>query len=130
MLPHPKTMQTMTDQRWHELQVKTHRERLAMTTHGQTRRRRSPDASAASSCQRRANAAADLRPPPGNQNGWRCPATGHPVGWRLHAAKRVMFDVPTAGSPAHANETTYARLTTPKRVIDDVQRAIERGIAR
>jgi hypothetical protein len=35
-------MQAVTDQRWHELQVKTHRERLAMTTHvqqpGATRR--------------------------------------------------------------------------------------------
>ena len=37
MLPHPKTMQTMTDQRWHELTVKTQHERLAMTTQGQTR---------------------------------------------------------------------------------------------
>jgi len=36
MIPHPKTMQAVTDQRWHELQVKTHRERLAMTTHQQT----------------------------------------------------------------------------------------------
>ena len=36
MLPHPKTMQTMTDQRWHELTIKTQRERLAMTTLGQT----------------------------------------------------------------------------------------------
>jgi hypothetical protein len=35
MIPHPKTMQMVTDQRWDELQVKTHRERLAMTTHGQ-----------------------------------------------------------------------------------------------
>ena len=36
MLPHPKTMQTMTDRRWHELTIKTQRERLAMTTLGQT----------------------------------------------------------------------------------------------
>jgi hypothetical protein len=35
MIPHPKTMQMVTDQRWHELQVKTHRERLAMITRGQ-----------------------------------------------------------------------------------------------
>ena len=31
MIPHPKTMQSITDQRWHELQIRTHRERLAMT---------------------------------------------------------------------------------------------------
>jgi hypothetical protein len=37
MLPHPKTMQTMTDQRWHELTVKTQHERLAMTIQRQTR---------------------------------------------------------------------------------------------
>jgi hypothetical protein len=36
MLPHPKTMQSITDQRWHELRVRTHRERLAMTTREQT----------------------------------------------------------------------------------------------
>jgi hypothetical protein len=36
MIPHPKTMQSITDQRWHELQVRTHCERLAMTTRGQT----------------------------------------------------------------------------------------------
>jgi hypothetical protein len=35
MIPHPKTMQMVTDQRWDELQVKTHRERQGMTTHGQ-----------------------------------------------------------------------------------------------
>ena len=33
MLPHPKTMQTMTDQRWHELTIKTQRERLARIIH-------------------------------------------------------------------------------------------------
>jgi hypothetical protein len=35
MIPHPNTMQMVTDQRWHELQVKTRRERLGMTTHEQ-----------------------------------------------------------------------------------------------
>jgi hypothetical protein len=35
MIPHPKTMQMVTDQRWDELQVKTRRERLGMTTHEQ-----------------------------------------------------------------------------------------------
>ena len=38
MIPHPKTMQVVTDQRWHEVQVRTHRERLAMTTSGQAPR--------------------------------------------------------------------------------------------
>jgi hypothetical protein len=36
MLPHPKTMQAITDQHWQDLRIKTGRERLAMTTHGQT----------------------------------------------------------------------------------------------
>ena len=35
MIPHPKTMQMVTDQRWDELQVKTRRERLGMATHEQ-----------------------------------------------------------------------------------------------
>jgi hypothetical protein len=32
MIPHPKTMQMVTDQRWHELQVQVARERLGMIT--------------------------------------------------------------------------------------------------
>jgi hypothetical protein len=32
MIPHPKTMQMVTDQRWHELQVRVARERLGMAT--------------------------------------------------------------------------------------------------
>jgi hypothetical protein len=36
MLPHPKTMQAITDQRWQDLRIKTGRDRLAMTTHRQT----------------------------------------------------------------------------------------------
>jgi len=36
MLPHPKTMQAITDQHWQDLRIKTGRERLAMTTHRQT----------------------------------------------------------------------------------------------
>ena len=32
MIPHPKTMQMLTDQRWHELQVRVARERLGMIT--------------------------------------------------------------------------------------------------
>ena len=35
MIPHPKMMQAVTDQRWHEVQVRTQRERLAMTAHEQ-----------------------------------------------------------------------------------------------
>ena len=31
MIAHPKTMQTVIDQRWHELRVEVERERLAMT---------------------------------------------------------------------------------------------------
>ena len=36
MIAHPKTMQTVIDQRWHELRVETQRERLAMTAQEQT----------------------------------------------------------------------------------------------
>ena len=32
MIPHPKTMQMVTDQRWHELQVRVAHERLGMIT--------------------------------------------------------------------------------------------------
>ena len=32
MIPHPKTMQVVTDQRWHEVQVRVAHERLGMTT--------------------------------------------------------------------------------------------------
>ena len=32
MIPHPKTMQMVTDQRWHELQGEVARERLGMVT--------------------------------------------------------------------------------------------------
>lgn len=32
MIPHPKTMQMVTDQRWHELQVRVARERLVVIT--------------------------------------------------------------------------------------------------
>lgn len=32
MIPHPKTMQMVTDQRWHELQVRVARERLGLIT--------------------------------------------------------------------------------------------------
>ena len=49
MIPHPKTIQTVTDQRWRELQVQVARERLGMTallaagnreiSHSPTRRR-------------------------------------------------------------------------------------------
>jgi hypothetical protein len=35
MIPHPNTMQMVTDQRWDELQVKTRRERLGMVAHQQ-----------------------------------------------------------------------------------------------
>lgn len=36
MLPHPKTMQTVIDQRWHELRVEVEDERLTMTAPEQT----------------------------------------------------------------------------------------------
>jgi hypothetical protein len=36
MLPHPKTMQTITDQHWQDLRIKTSRERLAITAHRQS----------------------------------------------------------------------------------------------
>jgi hypothetical protein len=36
MVAHPKTMQTVIDQRWHELRVEVERERRAMTTLEQT----------------------------------------------------------------------------------------------
>ena len=36
MVAHPKTMQTVIDQRWHELRVATQRERLVMTAREQT----------------------------------------------------------------------------------------------
>jgi hypothetical protein len=36
MIAHPKTMQTVIDQRWHELRVEVNRERLAMTALEQT----------------------------------------------------------------------------------------------
>jgi hypothetical protein len=32
MIPHPKTMQMVTDQRWHELQLRVARERLGTNT--------------------------------------------------------------------------------------------------
>lgn len=32
MIPHPKTMQMVTDQRWHELKVRVARERLRAIT--------------------------------------------------------------------------------------------------
>jgi hypothetical protein len=32
MLPHPKTIQMVADQRWHELQVRVARERLGLIT--------------------------------------------------------------------------------------------------
>ena len=35
MIPHPKTMQAVTDQHWHQLRVETQRERLAMTSREQ-----------------------------------------------------------------------------------------------
>ena len=36
MVAHPKTMQMVIDQRWHELRVEVERERLAMTALEQT----------------------------------------------------------------------------------------------
>jgi hypothetical protein len=36
MIAHPKTMQTVIDQRWHELRVEVERERLSMTALEQT----------------------------------------------------------------------------------------------
>ena len=36
MIAHPKTMQTVIDQRWHELRVEVDLERLAMTALEQT----------------------------------------------------------------------------------------------
>ncbi len=36
MVAHPKTMQTVIDQRWHELRVETQRERITMTAREQT----------------------------------------------------------------------------------------------
>ena len=35
MVAHPKTMQTVIDQRWHELRVETQRERITMTAREQ-----------------------------------------------------------------------------------------------
>ena len=65
--PHPKTMQMVTDQRWHELQVKTHRERLGMTADEQQPGATSRGDAAAACRQCRAEAAVGPRLASGNR---------------------------------------------------------------